>query len=211
MLTNAKTVLFIGAHPDDEFACSATLAKLVDSGVDIHMVYFSICEDIVPPGFDKNVRISEINEAVKILGVSKDNLYLYTFPVRRLEENKLDIRQRMHEIGQRVKPNLVLTPSRFDVHQDHKAITEEAIRVFKFKSILGYEMVHNNFGSNYNYFVSISDQHLSKKILSIAKHVSENFRKYFDPELIEALARVRGLQAGVDLAEAFELIKMVED
>lgn len=204
-----NTILFIGAHPDDEFACSATISKFVEAGSIVHMLYFSICEDIVPPGFSKNIRIKEIEEAALELGVSKDKLILYTFPVRRLDENRSTIRQRLYNIGNELNPDVILIPSRFDVHQDHKTVSEEAIRTLRFQTILGYELPRNIFFSELNYFEEVTEEQLKKKVLSLSKHTSESFRKYFDPEVVYSLARVRGMQANVKFAEAFESIRVI--
>ena len=39
-----------------------------------------------------------------------------------------------------IKPDLVLMPSRNDLHQDHFTIATEGLRAFKFTSILAYEI-----------------------------------------------------------------------
>ncbi|MEO0108205.1 MAG: hypothetical protein ABIK62_03415 [candidate division WOR-3 bacterium] len=56
-------------------------------------------------------------------------------------------------------------------------------------------------------FVHLESRHIDRKIASLACYHSQNFRPYTRVDFIRGLARVRGVQAGAEFAEAFEVIR----
>jgi LmbE family N-acetylglucosaminyl deacetylase len=57
-------------------------------------------------------------------------------------------------------------------------------------------------------FVDISDV-LSLKTKALRLHLSQRRKGYMKAEAVRGLARFRGLQAGVEAAEAFEVYRMM--
>ena len=83
ILTNPNVAIVLAPHTDDgEFGCGGTISKLLDDGVEVHYVAFSACEQSVLPHFPKDILISEVKAATKILGIHSENLHLEKFEVR---------------------------------------------------------------------------------------------------------------------------------
>ena len=52
MIETWKRVLVLAPHTDDgEFGCGGTMARLVDAGIEVHYVAFSIATRSLPEGF----------------------------------------------------------------------------------------------------------------------------------------------------------------
>jgi hypothetical protein len=104
---------------------------------------------------------------------------------------------------------MVFIPSIDDYHQDHKTIAEEGIRCFKNNcTILSYELIWNNTGFKNQLYYSLSERNIEDKVRALSMYKSQSNRRYVSSEFIKSLAIVRGIQNGVDLAEAFEVIRI---
>lgn len=192
-------VLALGAHLDDiESGAGATLAKMVDRGDEIAYVGFSWC--------DNKELSNECQRAIQILGFS--DLNIYNYPVRRFLEHRQEILDEMIKIRDKFNPEIVFTHSSHDYHQDHRVIYQESFRAFKGLTVLGYDMPWNCFESYLTCPSAITQDNLDRKLSAIQQYVSQKDRPYSDPEFIKGLARVRGVQFKVQLAEAFETIKI---
>jgi len=86
-----------------------------------------------------------MRKATSVLGIKPENVILLDYKVRYFGRERQRILEDLVRIGREYSTDLVLTPSMGDVHQDHSTITREAIRAFKTKTILGYELPWNNF------------------------------------------------------------------
>jgi len=95
------------------------------------------------------------------------------------------------------------------IHQDHQTIACEGFRAFKKVSMLGYEIPWNNLTFQTNVFVFLSEQELNKKIEAVKCYKSQQNRNYAKEDFIRGLAKTRGIQIGVDYAEAFESIRWI--
>ena len=114
---------------------------------------------------------------------------------------------------EKLKPDLVIIPSLNDSHQDHKTVAEESLRVFRHNiSIISYEEPWNHIKFEPRFFIKLNKKHLDYKINALKKYKTQKkFRRfYFDYELIESLARVRGSHIASKYAEAFEVIKLIQ-
>jgi LmbE family N-acetylglucosaminyl deacetylase len=196
-------VLFLGAHTDDEFGCSGSMARFLEEGKEVFYRAFSPCEESVPAGFPKDVLRKESRAAMKRLGVPERNWRLYSFRVRYFPETRQDILEELVKLREELNPDLLLVPATSDIHQDHQVICQEAMRAFKHITILGYELPMNTITFRHACFIRLEE----RKIESLGCYESQRFRTYTQPEFIRGLARVRGVQAGVEYAEAFEVIR----
>ena len=112
-------------------------------------------------------------------------------------------------IRNRIRPDMVFTPSSFDTHQDHKTTREETLRAFKQCTILGYEQPWNNITFNTLAFISLRERHIGKKIRALGCYETQKHRAYLSDAFIRGLALTRGVQIEERYAEAFEVIKWV--
>lgn len=205
-----ENILVLGPHTDDgELGCGGTMAKFIEEGRNVYYATFSCAEESVPEGLPKDILLTEVKKASQVLGIKMNKLLIYRYPVRKFAHFRQDILEDLVKLNKQIKPDLVLMPSNFDLHQDHYTIATEGMRAFKFTSILGYEMPWNNITFTTNSFVYLEEKHVDKKLESIKCYRSQTARKYAQEEFIKGLARTRGVQIGVDYAEAFEVKRWI--
>jgi len=205
-----RKILVLAPHTDDgEFGCGGTISKFLQNGVEVYYAAFSACEQSVLPEFPKDILIKEVKEATSELGISKENLFLYKYDVRTFNFKRQEILDDMIRLKNKIHPDLVFIPSLNDVHQDHATIAMEAVRAFKFNSILSYELPWNNFTFSNTYFSVLSKVEVDVKLEALKKYKSQAHRTYASEEYIRSLARTRGVQIGQEYAEVFEVIRLV--
>lgn len=203
-------VLILAPHTDDgEFGCGGSISKWVDENKDVYYIAFSSAEKSVPEDRPKDILKKEIKEAVKVLGMKKENLILLNYPVREFPGYRQQILEDMIKLGGELKPELVLLPSTQDTHQDHQTVSQEGFRAFKKISIVGYEMPYNNLNFSTNLFVTLEKEHIDRKLAALKCYKSQLSRTYANEDFVRGLAKVRGTQIGVGYAEVFEVIRWV--
>ncbi|RLG19014.1 PIG-L family deacetylase [Candidatus Micrarchaeota archaeon] len=209
-MPDLQTVLILVPHTDDgEFGCGGTIAKFVAEKKKVFYVTFSTAEKSVPPGMPKNILETEVREATRRLGIPESHLIIYKFEVRKLNYIRQDILEELVKIKKRINPDVVFIPSPNDLHQDHHTVAMEGMRAFKQKSILGYEIPWNNITFHTQGFIKLEKEHVDKKIEALKAYESQRHRPYATEEFIRSLAKTRGVQIGVDYAEAFEVVRWV--
>lgn len=206
----AKKILVLSPHTDDgEIACGGTIAKFIENGWSLYYAVFSVCKESIPPGFPPNALKKELLKAIKVLGIPKKNLFIYGFKVRYFPQHRQQILEELIKLKKKLKPDLVLTPSSSDIHQDHMTIYQESLRAFKHVTILGYEEPWNNIIFINQALVQLERRHLYKKIKALRNYKTQQKRSYFNKDFVEALAKTRGTQIETQYAEGFEVIRWI--
>ena len=209
-MLNLERAIILAPHTDDgEFGCGGTIARLMENGVAVYYIAFSICETSVPDGFPRDILATEVQEATQVLGIRPEYLIVHRFPVRCFPQYRQEILEELVKIQREINPDLVFLPASDDIHQDHQTMSQEGLRAFKHTSILGYEMPWNNLTFAISTLVHLEERHLEKKIGALRRYRSQQHRNYMAESLVKNLSRVRGLQAGVEYAEAFQAIRWV--
>jgi LmbE family N-acetylglucosaminyl deacetylase len=204
-----KRVLVLSPHTDDgEFGCGATLAKWIGQGSEVFSIAFSSCEESVPAGLPKDTLIHEAKDAAKALSIPTNNLTIFNYRVRRFSYTRQEILEDMVRLRKDISPDLVMLPSKDDLHQDHLVVAQEGLRAFKHSTVLGYEIPWNNRAFQTTCFCKIDEQHLVAKLKALQSYKSQQFRNYASEDFVRSLARVRGVQAGVEYAESFEVQRL---
>ena len=209
MLFGSSRALVLGAHTDDEFGCAGLVARLIETGTEVHYACFSACEESVPEGFDEDVLKREVLDAIDVLGIAREHFYLYDFRVRHFPANRQAILEELVALRRRIEPDLVILPSSSDIHQDHGVVAAEGVRAFKHSTVLGYELPMNTISFQHACFVRLEPRHVEIKIRHAAAYVSQQHRTYMSAEFLASLAAVRGVQMNAPAAEAFEVVRMV--
>ena len=210
MLSAAKRALVLAPHTDDgEFGCGGTMARLVEQGVEVRYVAFSIATKSLPEGFAPDTLAREVREATAELGIPDANLDVHDFEVRTFPVHRQDILELLIGLWEEWSPDIVFQPSLHDVHQDHQVIAAEGLRAFKRTTILGYEIPWNNFDFAYQAYVALDEPHVERKIAALAKYASQQHRRYADPEYIRNLARMHGVNVNREFAECFQVYRIV--
>jgi len=207
-LNKTKTILALGAHPDDvELGCAGLIARYADSGAEVYVVIMSKCDDQFDEP-EKETLIGECRSAANVLGISET--FFYDFPNKELPEHHIEIMDIYNRYQIEFKPDLLLIPFLDDPHQDHSAVAYSAIRTFRgTETILQYEILrHGSYTFTPTLFVDIT-KYIEKKIDALNCYKSQKKRRaYFDEESFKALARTRGTQSGYNYAEGFVIYKM---
>lgn len=205
MLFKNDKILLVGPHPDDiEYGCGGTVAKYSKNN-DVRSIVFAPClEDPLNAGI-----LEEHEKAMRILGAKeilkeelpRDNLELHTQQMRNI----------LYDLKMKLDPDLVICPSLGDLHQDHKAVGNCCLTVFRDTATLfAYEITRSTKDFNPSLFVQLSEENLQKKLEALRCYKTQYRRSYFRPSAFKALAIVRGCQVNVKYAEAFEIMRMID-
>ncbi len=209
----SKKILILCPHPDDaEFACGGSIAKYSEEGCEIHYLVFSKCVKSLPDNLPDNTLFNELYAAAKILGVQKECIHTFDFPVRDFPAYRQEILELIIQKKKEIKPDILFLPEQYDIHQDHSVIHQEGVRAFKTDaSILGYELPWNNvYQTRLNFFVTLSEMHIEKKLNAIKCYNSQIFREYMKLDLFKNFVKFRGAMINKQYAEAFNLVRWVE-
>jgi N-acetylglucosamine malate deacetylase 1 len=208
-MISGKRILALAPHTDDgELGCGGAIAKLIKSN-EIYYVAFSSCKQSVPAGFEADVLKHEMAAATGVLGIKKENVFLLDYEVRKFSYHRQEILDNLLTLKKEISPDFVFMPSAKDVHQDHFTLASEAIRAFKFSTILGYELPWNNLAFIASCYISLNEEDLSIKCKAISAYKSQAHRTYANEDFIRSLAKVRGVQSGHQYAEAYEVVRWI--
>jgi LmbE family N-acetylglucosaminyl deacetylase len=199
----ASRALAIGAHPDDiEVGAGGLIARLAEEGTDVTMLIVS-----VPTHHEQ--RLLEAAEGARRLGAKLIVLY------ERLERRVEDIP--MHELVGRLdgvvgdlRPELVVTHAEYDLHWDHGLVHRAVVSAMRRTpcDILAYLssfVMNAQTRAIGQCFVDVSST-IDAKMSAIAAHRSQLSK--IDIESTRDLARAMGRIAGVQYAEALEVLRM---
>jgi LmbE family N-acetylglucosaminyl deacetylase len=219
MIANLRRVLCLSPHPDDtEFGCGATLHRL-RAQIETRIVVFS---DRGATRGEKNNERDQIAAAAR-LGIPAANIRFVDqlgigverLPVRFFgaEESRDRIRRIVAHVVRDFDPDAIFTPALGETMQDHQALTEEVVRVQRGRAaILGYETPKHNRLMNPAAFVHVAEADIKAKAAAVNCFTEFTTRYYFEERMLDALARVRAMDAGFHgLAEAFEVYRLVLD
>ena len=205
MVFVSKIVLAVGAHPDDiELGCGGTLYKAVQAGARVIALYMTRGGKTT----DTDVRMRESTEAMHVLGV--EEIHFENFPDTEIPDS-FETVNCLEQYAIKYQPDIVLTHSVNDIHQDHRRIGWLAMASFRnIPKILAFETPRVRPAAFLpTYFVNITGC-VDKKWEALRCHVSQKEKRYLAYESTVNLASFRGSQVGVEAAEAFEVVKYLE-
>jgi len=206
----AKRILLIGAHPDDvEFGAGGAIARFKRTGNEVKVVVLSKCTRSLPDEYPGDQLVKEMEESMNVLAVT--DYTILDYPVRDFPAFRQAILQELINLDRSEEWSLVVAPSATDLHQDHSTLGVETTRAFQARSVLHYEITKNRPNFFPTFYLPITEGDLAAKINAVTCYRSqiELRPRFSDPRNIAALARVRGMQVRVELAEAFETTKLV--
>lgn len=218
-----KKILIIAPHPDDEvLGCGGIMKKYTKEG---HSVFVLILTNGSSVRYGDKMIDTLQKEALscnEILGVEK--VIFKDLPEQKLDGLPvIDIVKEIEAVVDDLKPEVVYTPHKGDINQDHGAIfnaTMIAIRSMNkyVQEIYCYETLSSTEWGNPsqekaflpNVFVNIENE-IEDKIIAMKKYESQmrEWPHSRSEEGIRTLAKYRGMQANLDLAESFILIRKI--
>jgi LmbE family N-acetylglucosaminyl deacetylase len=199
-----RRVLAIGAHPDDlELACGATLAKLADAGHEVRTMVMSSGGK----GGDSSVRVTEAASGSDFMGASE--VQVHDFTDTSLAEHGDEMVQAIEAFMAEFRPDVVITHSRNDYHQDHQAVHSATMRAARqHSSILCFESPSSTRQFDPSVFVDIAG-YVDVKIHAVAMHRNQKGKPYMSAERVRSLAAFRGSQVKTTYAEGFEPVRLL--
>ncbi len=210
-------ILVVASHPDDEcLGCGGTLLTMPEAEVHIMFLTDGVSSrgDGLPDRWNMARSVSDKtgwrlhwNRQIEGLDNKLDALPL------------LDVVHLVEYQVERFKPSLIFTHYEHDLNVDHRVAFQAvmtACRPFKYpcvRQILSFEVPSSTELARVPFqpdtFVSLGLDILDNNLLEQKKRL---FRMYGecndsrDDDVLEALARYRGTQAGCDYAEAFKTV-----
>ena len=134
--TPLRRVLAIGAHSDDlEIGCGGTILALTraNPGLAVHWVVLAALGRSGGRGAQERrgvPRAARPRVRVEVLG----------FRDGYLPHTAAEVKDAFEELKERVQPDLVLTHTRDDLHQDHRLVCELTWNTFRDHLVLEYEI-----------------------------------------------------------------------
>ena len=215
-------ILVIVAHQDDEvLGCGATIAKLIEQGNECRIVFMN-------RGFEDRQTEEQAFEAGAILGLNKSGISFHEFVGSVMDTYPLlEVIQAIEGDIREFKPGIIFTHSIADLNIDHSITAKAVLTATRPLSesfvgtIYAIEIPSSTewgFGQiapvfSPNTFQEVSADHVSKKLNALAIYGTEARRSPHprSPEALTAKAKVWGSVAGVEFAEAFQLIRQVKN
>jgi len=210
-------ILIIAAHPDDEvLGMGATIQKLNKKNHKIHLCVVS--EGATAQYKDSKmieIRKKSCIKAGKLLGISTFDFL--DFPDMKLDSiPHLEINIKLEKIIQKYKPEIVYTTPSNDLNKDHQIVFESTLVATRPQSssvreLLSYELPGITQTPFFpNVYVDVSKE-ISHKIKAFKMYTTE-IEKFPHPRSITAIENLsiqRGIESGLEHAEAFTLIKKI--
>ncbi|MBN1574478.1 MAG: PIG-L family deacetylase [Deltaproteobacteria bacterium] len=223
-------ILVLAAHPDDEvLGCGATIAKLADEK---HDVFIAILGEGITSRYQDREKVDKSllrgiqdcsRNAAGILN-AKD-VFFYDLPDNRFDTVPLlEVIKIIEDLAGKVEPDIVFTHHGGDLNIDHvivhratltalRPVSKKVIsRICSYEVPSSTEWAFNQFEPYFrpNMFVDVSNT-LERKIEAIKAYDTEirQFPHPRSPEALRSIANRWGSTAGLEAAEAFEIIRLV--
>ena len=192
-LTDKKlNVLCLGAHCDDiEIGCGGTILRLLDENqnVDVHWVVFS-SDDTRAAEARKSADsfLEKTRHKTVVIKKFRDGFFPYI---------GAEIKEYFEVVKTEFNPDIIFTPFRYDLHQDHRLISELTWNTFRSHLILEYEIVkYDGDLGNPNFFVHLSPETCAGKVEIIKRcFASQANRTWFTEDVFYSLLRLRGIES----------------
>ena len=118
--------------------------------------------------------------------------------------------QAIESVLLRYNPDIILTHSGNDQHQDHNAVHLATLRAARrHPSILCYESPSATRGFDPSVFVEIND-YVDVKVQAVEMHRDQSGKPYMTPERVRGMAAFRGSQVKRKYAEGYEPVRMLD-
>ncbi|HET9589198.1 MAG TPA: PIG-L family deacetylase [Anaerolineales bacterium] len=199
-----KSVLFLGAHPDDiELGCGALLHHIANK---TEILCVTLSDNQKNPDL-KNVK-DEHYRAMDVLGVPREKIIFGPFTTRVFPDARQEILEYFLKLRGEFGPDLIFVHSRQDVHQDHLTMTDEALRAFRGITVLGFDVVRSSYGFFPHFLVEVTEEDVNKKIEALSCYETYRDRYYFNSELTRSIMVRHGALAERPFAEGFDILRI---
>lgn len=203
-----RRILCLGAHCDDiEIGCGGTLTKLLETRPDVKVDWIVFTSD------DERAPEAHAGASAVLAGAAEANVVLRDFRQRYLPFVGDEVKEYFDEIGATIRPDLIFTHYRNDLHQDHRLLAELTYNTWRDRLILEYEIPkYDGDLGRPNVYVRLDSPQAERKVETIWNaFASQRDKHWFTKETFFALMRLRGIEckAPGGYAEAFHCRKLV--
>jgi LmbE family N-acetylglucosaminyl deacetylase len=206
MSTAIMNVIAIGAHPDDiEIGAGGSIALHRARGDSVRFLILTRGGELSPPA----KREAEAREAADVLDV--DDIHVMGYDDTKVPYDN-EIVKRIDDHLTELDVDRAYIHTEEDTHQDHRHAALASIAAGRnTDEVLAFESPSTRSSFDPQYYNSLSEEFLERKIDAIRTHKSQSEKKYLEAEAMKGLARFRGRQANTRYAEAFQVIRIRED
>lgn len=201
-LQGVRSVVALGAHPDDIEIGAGGLLLGLPPGTRVHYV---LCT-----GSDER-REEARDAAAAFLPAADVTFALHDLPDGRLPAYWHEVKEIVEHAARTVDADLVLCPARDDSHQDHRTVAEIVPTAFRDSLVLQYEIPKTDGDlARRHVYVPLDPEALRTKVSLLHKcYPSQKQRLWWDDEVFTGLARLRGVECGARYAEAYSSTAVV--
>jgi LmbE family N-acetylglucosaminyl deacetylase len=199
-------VLALGAHCDDiEIGAGGTILRLVGEDPTIEICWLVCASDAV--------RAAEARSSAAAFasGAARLEIVIGAFPENVLPSHGPEVREFIVQHARPFAPDLVLSPHRDDLHQDHRLLGQLSLQLFRDHPILEYEIAkYDGDLHTPNVYVGLDTHIVDRKVALLHEQfASQVHRPWFDAEAFRGLMRLRGIEGNERFAEGFHARKLV--
>ncbi len=201
------SILCLGAHCDDiEIGCGGSLLSLLNNRPNTSLLWCVFTSD--------PVRRQEAIDGARLFTRGADaQIDIHEFRDGYLPYEGDKVKSIFEEISGKFKPDVVFTHYRFDLHQDHRLISELTWNTFRNHVILEYEIPKwdGDLGIP-NTFVELDNTQVDQKLAYLRQaYASQSSKKWFTDDLFMSLLRIRGMEchSSSGFAEGFHSRKIL--
>ncbi|MEI7675415.1 MAG: PIG-L family deacetylase [Bacteroidales bacterium] len=221
-----KNILIVAPHPDDEvLGCGGVIRKHVKSGDTVFILVITRGN----PKFYSDIKIenvrSEARSAHQFLGVIETR-FLDFYAPNLDTTSQAELSQSIATYIKEKQINTLYLPHRGDIHHDHRAVFNAGLvaarpvnentvtRIYAYETLSETEWAAP-FGDDAfipTHFVNVETEFIDKlEAMSFFRTQVRQFPSTRSLETIEALATFRGATVGFHRAEAFMVIRTIEE
>jgi LmbE family N-acetylglucosaminyl deacetylase len=225
-----KNVLVVAPHADDEvLGCGGVIAKHLEAGDQVFVAVMTNAAVGAPELFDSEF-IEEIRAEAKqshaLLGVTET--FYFDFPAPQLEQYpQYKIASALNQLIKEKQVNTLFIPHKGDLHLDHGVIYNSCLvaarpvpgqcvkHIYAYETLSETEWGHPTPEAVFipRKYIPLSEQQFERKLSAMSCFTSQlkDFPNTRSLEAIKNLAALRGSTVGVNFAEAFDIIRSIDD
>lgn len=200
-----KKILAIWPHPDDiELGCFWSMCRYAAEWNEVNFLVLTKGEWWT----EVKDRTTETKESSSLL---KCNLFLENLKDRYISEGVETITI-IEKYIDSVKPDIIFIPSKYDTHQDHRAVHLASIVASRLvDEIYIYQSPSTTIDFKPNVYIDISD-YIETKLKAVKIHTSQSWKIYMADRAVKWLAEYRAFDVlkNDKYFEAFELFRSIK-
>jgi LmbE family N-acetylglucosaminyl deacetylase len=200
-------LLVVGCHADDiEIGCGGTVLALTRANPRMDVTW------VVLAATGEREREARSSAEAFLADARTATVDVHGFRDGYLPHTAAAVKDAFEELQSRVYPDVVITHTRDDLHQDHRLACELTWNTFRNNLVLASEIPKwdGDLGRP-NLYVPLSEDDVSAKLELLAEHFgTQRGKDWFSDDVFRGLMRIRGMEcrAPSGYAEAFVARKL---